>query len=202
MMRCMQCRVYDLRIPHFVGSESSEGLAYPARIWKAIVATKAMKQDNIPSKIEEGLYLGSVGAANNKIALKSLNVTHILTVANSLSPAYPQDFVYKVINISDREDVKISEYFDECFDFIEEAKRVGGVLVHCFVGKSRSVTIVIAYLMRKRGMTFSEAFEFVKSRRPVAGPNAGFVLQLQNYEKTIKGTKTAQEALQPSELST
>lgn len=169
-----------------------------AVLWQAFVASKAMKDDNTPSKVEEGLYLGSVGAANNTSALKSLNVTHILTVASSLKPVYPNDFVYKIIKISDREEVQISEYFDECFDFIEEARRVGGVLVHCFVGKSRSVTIVISYLMRKHGMTFSEAYKFVKSRRPVAGPNAGFVSQLQNYEKTIIGSETAQEALQSS----
>lgn len=46
----------------------------------------------------QGLFLGSIGAANNKNALKSLNVTHILTVASSLPPAHPNDFVYKVIN--------------------------------------------------------------------------------------------------------
>lgn len=45
-------------------------------------------------------------------------------------------FVIEVV--PDREDVNIENYFDECFAFIDEAKRMGGgVLVHCFVGKSR-----------------------------------------------------------------
>lgn len=48
--------------------------------------------------ISQGLFLGSVGAANNKDALKALNITHILTAAKSLGPAYPNDFVYKVLN--------------------------------------------------------------------------------------------------------
>ncbi|KAJ4942679.1 hypothetical protein NE237_016329 [Protea cynaroides] len=31
-------------------------------------------------------------------------------------------------------------YFDECLDFIDEAKGLGGVvLLHCFVGRSRSL---------------------------------------------------------------
>jgi len=42
--------------------------------------------------------LGSVGAANNKDALKALNVTHVLTVASALLPGHPNDFVYKIIN--------------------------------------------------------------------------------------------------------
>ena len=46
----------------------------------------------------QGLFLGSVGAANNKDALKNLNVTHVLTVATSLSPPHPNDFVYKIIS--------------------------------------------------------------------------------------------------------
>lgn len=45
----------------------------------------------------QGLFLGSVGAANNIAVLKDLKITHILTVANSLSPTYPNDFTYKVV---------------------------------------------------------------------------------------------------------
>lgn len=48
--------------------------------------------------IFQGLFLGSIGAANNKEELKNLNITHILTVANSFEPTYPNDFVYKIIN--------------------------------------------------------------------------------------------------------
>jgi hypothetical protein len=50
------------------------------------------------SSTYQGLFLGSVGAANNKNALKSFNITHVLTVASTLLPAHPNDFVYKVIN--------------------------------------------------------------------------------------------------------
>jgi hypothetical protein len=42
--------------------------------------------------------LGSVGSAANKVALKNVNVTHILTVAGKIAPAHPADFVYKVID--------------------------------------------------------------------------------------------------------
>lgn len=42
--------------------------------------------------------MGSVGSATNKVGLKNLNVTHILTVAGKLAPAHPADFVYKIID--------------------------------------------------------------------------------------------------------
>ncbi|KAL7251881.1 hypothetical protein ACSBR1_013684 [Camellia fascicularis] len=136
-----------------------------AALWRAMYATRCIRDDSVPCQIEEGLYLGSVGGANNKSALKSLNVTHILTVASSLAPAHPNDFIYKII----------------------DTKRTGGgVLVHCFVGRSRSVTIVVAYLMKKHNMSVSEALDLVRSKRPMASPNSGFMLQLQNYEKSLR----------------
>ncbi|KAG8370155.1 hypothetical protein BUALT_Bualt14G0087900 [Buddleja alternifolia] len=166
-----------------------------AALLKVMQATRIVKEDNVPCKIEEGLYLGSVGAANNKSALKALNVRHILTIANSLTPAHPNDFIYKVIEINDREGVNISQYFNECFAFIEEAKTTGGgVLIHCFAGRSRSVTIVVAYLMFKNGMSLSEAMQHVKRIRPLASPNPGFMLQLEEYERFLRGNKTEKSA--------
>ncbi|KAK8577710.1 hypothetical protein V6N13_027977 [Hibiscus sabdariffa] len=157
-----------------------------------------------------GLFLGSLGDASNKSALKSSNVTHILTVANLSVPSYPNEFVYKIIEVADREDTNLMQYFDECFGFIDEAKRLGGgVLVHCFMGISRrsskllfltrcSATVVIAYLMKKHGMRFSRALEHVKRRRPQVSPNPGFVLQLQHFEKSLRSRSYFGHFLQSS----
>ena len=41
--------------------------------------------------------------------------------------------------------------------------------------------------MKKHGMSLSQAMEHVKSRRPRAGPNSGFISQLQDFEKSLKG---------------
>ncbi|KAK9161271.1 hypothetical protein Syun_007612 [Stephania yunnanensis] len=107
-------------------------------LMKAYYAMKNVENESMPCHIEEGLFLGSCGAASNMVGLKSLNVTHVLVVANSLAPAHPNDFVYKRIDVADRVDTNLAQYFDECFEFIEEAKRTGGaVLVHCYAGISR-----------------------------------------------------------------
>ncbi|KAI4345571.1 hypothetical protein L6164_012679 [Bauhinia variegata] len=158
-------------------------------LWRVINVARCYREDISPCKIEEGLFLGSVGAATNKSALKALNITHILTVASTLAPAHPNDFVYKIIQVADRTDTNLREHFDECFHFIDEAKRLGGgVLVHCFVGRSRSVTIVVAYLMKTRRMTLTQALQHVKSIRPVAAPNPGFMSQLEAFEKSLQVT--------------
>ncbi|GAU12002.1 hypothetical protein TSUD_196260 [Trifolium subterraneum] len=130
-----------------------------ALLLKVVLLNKSLKEDNVPCEIDEGLFLGSVGSAANKVALKNVNVTHILTVAGKIAPAHPADFVYKVIDVralifnnvalaeilsvldtavADKEETNLRQYFNECFDFIDEAKRYGGnVLVHCYAGRSR-----------------------------------------------------------------
>lgn len=153
---------------------------------QALYASKYVREDNVPCQIEEGLFLGSVGVACNKEALKSLNVTHVLIVANSLEPAFPNDFIYKKLDVLDTSVTNIAKHFQECFDFIDEAKQAGcGALVHCFAGRSRSVTIIIAYLMKRHQMSLSQAFSLVKSKRSQVAPNLGFMAQLRDFEKSL-----------------
>ncbi|CAM8932902.1 unnamed protein product [Rhodiola kirilowii] len=152
-------------------------------------------RDDVPNCIQQGLYLGSIGAAINRTLLKELNVTHVLTVTSSVPPQFPQDFVYKVIEVADKADTNLEQYFDECIDFIDEAKRQGGgVLVHCIMGKSRSATIVAAYLMKKHKMSSADALQYVKNKRPLIKPNRGFVSQLQILELSLELQEKAAKA--------
>ena len=60
--------------------------------------------------------------------------------------------------------------------------RKQNVLVHCMAGISRSVSLVIYYLMKKYGMTFEEAWSLVKQKRSIANPNMSFQRQLEGYQ--------------------
>lgn len=55
-------------------------------------------------------------------------------------------------------------------------------LVHCKMGVSRSASTVIAYAMKEFGWPLEKAYNYVKQRRSIARPNAGFMRQLSEYE--------------------
>jgi protein-tyrosine phosphatase len=65
------------------------------------------------------------------------------------------------------------------------------VVVNCFAGVSRSSSIVIAYIMYKYNLTLEEAFQYVKSKRPIVQPNVGFMRQLKGLEPLLLTYKKA-----------
>ncbi|KAL7716963.1 Internalin-A [Entamoeba marina] len=137
--------------------------------------------------IIKGLYLGSYPNAHNKNYLNSINVTHILTVAD-LHPVFPTNFIYKCINIDDDVTENISQHFNECFEFIDAARRNGSVFVHCAAGVSRSASVVIAYLMKEKKMSYSKAYSHVQNKRPIICPNQAFREQLIEFGKTLESS--------------
>lgn len=98
---------------------------------RALLALNKLKNDREPAQIIEGLYLGSIGAAMSKDTLQNLEISHILTVADSIKPTFPELFTYKIIAILDNPSCDIGAVFDETFDFIDSAIESGQkVLVH------------------------------------------------------------------------
>ena len=60
------------------------------------------------------------------------------------------------------------------------------MLVHCFAGRSRSASCVIAYIMKQWQTTYDIVFDYVDERRDEICPNSGFIQQLLKWEKYTK----------------
>ncbi|KAI8609366.1 protein-tyrosine phosphatase-like protein, partial [Chytriomyces sp. MP71] len=76
--------------------------------------------------------------------------------------------------------------FEKCTEVVEAARVLGErVLVHCHAGVSRSSTIVLAYLMRWRGLTLYESWLLTYKARPIIRPNEGFARALQELEREM-----------------
>lgn len=143
------------------------------------------------NEIIPNLWLGELLSEEELIANK---FTHVLSIYDK-QPIFidSSNFITKWINIKDNGSENISEYFEECSEFIHNALKSGGkIYVHCHMGISRSSSIVIAYIMQygvclddEKKFTFYSALEYVGNKRHIICPNLGFNLALQQYEKDL-----------------
>jgi hypothetical protein len=68
---------------------------------------------------------------------------------------------------------------------IDKAAKGVNVFVHCLMGASRSVSIVLAYLMSTFHLPLLDAFQIVCAERPFISPNFGFIRQLYQFQKEL-----------------
>lgn len=97
-------------------------------------------------EIFDHLFVGGRLSAMNYELLKERNVAGILNVSSEVRMYFSEDeFNYKRISVHDQQDERLIDYFDTAVEFIEQnLKEEKGVHVHCQMGQSRSVTIIVA----------------------------------------------------------
>uniref|UniRef100_A0A8C9FSD5 Dual specificity phosphatase 29 n=1 Tax=Pavo cristatus TaxID=9049 RepID=A0A8C9FSD5_PAVCR len=92
---------------------------------------------------------------------------------------------YHGVEADDLPTFKLSQFFYSASKFIDNAlqdeRSKEGVLVHCAMGRSRSATLVLAYLMIYKNMTVVDAIEQVSRHRCIL-PNRGFLKQLRELD--------------------
>mmetsp|Transcript_161015 Transcript_161015/g.294069 ORF Transcript_161015/g.294069 Transcript_161015/m.294069 type:complete len:290 (+) Transcript_161015:41-910(+) len=90
---------------------------------------------------------------------------------------------YSCVPVDDLPSEDILPYLEGAARFIDRHVQAGrSVLVHCEMGRSRSSTVVIAYLMRFHGLSRDDAYIYAKTRRFSVNPNQGFWEQLKRFE--------------------
>lgn len=140
------------------------------------------------SEIEPNfLYLSGYQSAGKPEILKQYQITHVINASGSNCPNKGDSSItYLTLNLNDNIRENIECIFYMCIDFINECKKSNGkVLVHCYKGVSRSVSIVLAYLIYIYGKTVEESLEFIQTYRRRADPNIGFYLQLELFYKRL-----------------
>jgi protein-tyrosine phosphatase len=150
--------------------------------------------DKIPvfNHIFKNLFLGDIVSATNDKCLQNIDI--VVDVSNV---QYPEKIVeghsiqYHHISIEDNREVDISCYFNKFVNIVNDAQHANkNVLVHCVNGVSRSVTLVLCFLMGNN-MSLKDALIFLKSKRTqYSKPNIGFFKQLLSFEKEMYGTNS------------
>ncbi|KAJ7121464.1 protein-tyrosine phosphatase-like protein [Mycena epipterygia] len=131
------------------------------------------------------LYLGSMAAMLEPDLLRAYHITHIVQVLEI--PWDTDGFAFHRIEMEDSPSAALRPHLGPACDYIRAALEGGRrMLVHCHQGVSCSASIVIAYLIRDRAMSYNAAYELVKSRRACVRPNPGFVAALREWEAEFK----------------
>jgi dual specificity phosphatase 12 len=156
------------------------------------------------------LYIGGLYALYQTDLIRAAGITHLLSVIDydpQLQERFP-DLKLKHLHIraEDHPNENLLQHFDESVRYMDGAlsevhedaekglgrqasqkqKETGGVFVHCAMGKSRSATLVVAYLMWKYGLDSQTALDQLCEGRPVCDPNPGFKEQLEVWERMCK----------------
>jgi dual specificity phosphatase 12 len=133
------------------------------------------------------LYIGGLYALYQTDLISAAGITHVLSVID-YDPLLQDRFKHLQhlhIRADDDPNENLLQHFDHVVKYIDAGLQEGGVFVHCAMGKSRSATLVVAYLMWKDGKGMAEALGQLCEGRPVCDPNLGFKEQLLVWRKML-----------------
>jgi len=145
------------------------------------------------------IFIGKKANAYDVDHLKECGITRVLNCAKEIE--IPDFYKKKRIGwhkleCEDKSSFPIDEFFDDGVEYIRkcvEDEKLK-VLVHCQEGRSRSTSMVVAYLIRYHKLHVDSALATISARRSLVQPNSGFLEKLRDYEKVwFKGSKEEEE---------
>lgn len=136
------------------------------------------------TKISNHIYLGNAYNAANYSDILSHNIDIIINVTDDLFNYFENDInlKYYSLSVQDINEDSISKYFDIFIEIIEN-NQDSNILIHCLMGHSRSVTLVLIYLVIFKNLYIHDAIEYIKEKRPTININKTFYNQAKEYIK-------------------
>lgn len=151
---------------------------------------------SLPAAIAEGVWLGSAMHAERPLVLATLGIRRVVCVmddpggcaAGGPVPVRRWSWV-------DTPGFPIRRDLDDVVAAIADGRRAGGggVLVHCFQGKSRSAAAVLAWMAvaEDRGADVDELHAELQRHRSIVQINDGFLDQLRAWLRARRAAGTA-----------
>ena len=137
-------------------------------------------------EIINNLYLGDISTVEKYQDYQLSTFSLIINISNiSLEDSTKNNLVLTQIfeiKILDIPESNLREHFDITYNLIKKyLQNKQKVLVYCKVGKSRSVSIIINYLMMSQNISYELAFIQMITKKSSVGPNYGFIQQLKDH---------------------
>ena len=142
-----------------------------------------------PTQVADGLFLGSAKNAADSASLESNEIATVVNATTEIDNFFEgrhDKIQYVNVALNDTRSARIENVeaaFVAAVEAVDRDLQAGKhVLVHCFMGASRSVALVCAYLMKYRAMTLNDAYQLVQEKRPCAALNHNFHAWLEQWQ--------------------
>lgn len=133
------------------------------------------------NQICKGLYQGDLNSVGQA---EDFGISHVVTLCpQRVNPG--KGVKHLDLPISDWGPVSFKQ-LESMLDFIDQGILTGNVLVHCFAGMNRSVSICCAYLMYKQDLSWSDALAKVKAVCSKADPSNELQADIENYFRYLE----------------
>jgi protein-tyrosine phosphatase len=130
-------------------------------------------------RISSSIFLGSSSDALYRLSLlKSNGITAILNVAKDLDNPFAshRDFYTLHVGLGDGDGNPLGLLYSAVLSLSAMVDAGHIIMVHCHEGRSRSPSVVAAYLVAKNQYnSIEEALDFLHSQRSVVNPEPGIV---------------------------
>jgi len=136
------------------------------------------------SKILPNLFLSSEKAVNEENVKQNnikanVDLSKLRVVERRIKDSKKIKCLIIDVNDDPKQAAILQRNLSNIFKFIKnEINNNHNVVVNCQAGISRSATVVIGYIMHTQRLSYDQAYNIVKKRRPIINPNKGFVNML------------------------
>jgi len=134
------------------------------------------------TSIDDIIYLGNAYNAADYYYLKNFGITGIVNACNEISNYFEDDFEYFKIDILDINNSSIYKFFDPFITFVENILNDNGkIMIHCYMGSSRSAILVVLYLIKYKSYTMDDSIHFITGKRNRVNINVTYIEELKKY---------------------
>jgi protein-tyrosine phosphatase len=135
--------------------------------------------------IIDGIYLSNLYSAHDLNLINENKIKLVIRLSEYDDNLTPYDKSIQFINI-DLEDWqddkdKLIPTCDYIYKIINSFD--GNILIHCNEGRSRSVSVIIYYLMKQYKYTYDHAYQYIYNIKSDLRINSAFVAELKKNEK-------------------
>jgi protein-tyrosine phosphatase len=133
-------------------------------------------------KIIDGIYLSNLLSAHKLELIKNNNIKLVIRLSEDDNNKSVYDNSIQFINIEIEDNFmdqkKLIPICKNIFNIINSFD--GNILIHCNEGQSRSVSVILYYLMKQYKYKFNDAYDYIKKIKHDIHINSGFIQELKS----------------------